>query len=640
MISVNDLYSRIFGLTNIDDNNRYIDMRGNEINTVQYSEPTIGVDKIVVPTGERQNAYTIPDRISYRIPLVVINNTYIDQFSINSFVLDYSGFLPTVTLEFIDSNNKMLSLNSMKDGSLIKIYIGGLGDERYYKPIRQDFVATDIKRIGGGKQNMGDSIQYRVSGKLNVPIGYRKESWSNFQCTSQQELFNLSVYTGLGFATNFDIGTNDVMKWQNTPNTNYFDFMRDITSHACYSPNTFFTSFIDQFYVLNFVECHSLLSHGGDKTDVSAMIYGNVQYNEDTISEDKSVDMAFKYGEDDTNENKPGTRFNNPIQKQTYYYISNHECFNGWTNFIEEYVELSNGSYATSDGYRRNIGYSDSNPGNWGMNSVKFSIPPIDNLRRDADTQKIQSLNGESTDGKITSDAYIPINIVHLNNEQYTKEDGGINNGGAGGVDDLSETESYTFYGNVDTTNTHKLYYFAKEQNEFQMNCMKRCGLRVKLQNYNPSITKFSRIWVDIYDKNKSSNMAISKIKDTSAIPDEVKQLHNDNIISFPDEGEGMVDYNGNKIYGSTGDAKYNRGLSGWYVITELKYVFDRFKMRLNTILVLNRIEKKPLYKTEYDIAKVGVEKYKEDNIAEKIFSSTDDFSYAEEIARDESGEI
>ena len=143
--------------------------------------------------------------------------------------------------------------------------------------------------------------------------------------------------------------------------------------------------------MLNFVECHSLLSHGGDKTDVPAMIYGNVQYNEDTISEDKSVNMAFKYGEDDTNENKPGTRFNNPIQKQTYYYISNHECFNGWTNFIEEYVELSNGSYATSDGYRRNIGYSDSNPGNWGMNSVKFSIPPIDNLRRDADTQKIQS---------------------------------------------------------------------------------------------------------------------------------------------------------------------------------------------------------------------------------------------------------
>ena len=278
MISVEELYSRIFGLTNLDDNNRYIDMKGDEINTIQLSEPTISVDEIVIPTGERQNAYTIPDRISYRIPLVVINNTYIDQFSINSFILDYSGFIPTVTLEFVDSNNKMLSLNSMKDGSLIQVLLmrkevhsicfspcgnylaaaceegivviwtikgalSGLGDEQYYKPIRQDFIVTDTKRIGGGRQNMGDAIQYRVSGKLNVPIGYRKESWSNFQCSSQQELFNLATYTGLGFSTNFDTGTNDIMKWQNTPNTNYFDFMRDITSHACYSPNTFFTSF-------------------------------------------------------------------------------------------------------------------------------------------------------------------------------------------------------------------------------------------------------------------------------------------------------------------------------------------------------------------------------------------------------------
>ena len=136
MISVEELYSRIFGLTNLDDNNRYIDMKGDEINTIQLSEPTISVDEIVIPTGERQNAYTIPDRISYRIPLVVINNTYIDQFSINSFVLDYSGFIPTVTLEFIDSNNKMLSLNSMKDGSLIKIYIGGLGHESAQKGAR------------------------------------------------------------------------------------------------------------------------------------------------------------------------------------------------------------------------------------------------------------------------------------------------------------------------------------------------------------------------------------------------------------------------------------------------------------------------------------------------------------------------
>ena len=39
----------------------------------------------------------------------------------------------------------MLSTNIPKPGSYIKVFIGGYGDEKYYKPIRQDFIITNIK---------------------------------------------------------------------------------------------------------------------------------------------------------------------------------------------------------------------------------------------------------------------------------------------------------------------------------------------------------------------------------------------------------------------------------------------------------------------------------------------------------------
>ena len=682
-MEISEIYGKIFPME-VDDNNTYTELKGDELNIVQLLEPTISVKEIVIDPAARSDAYAVPDRQSYRIPLVMINDIYIDQATLTNFSLDYSGFTPTVMIEFIDNKNKMLSVTSMKDGSIIKVYIGGLGDESYYKPIRQDFIVTEIRKTGGNNQNLGDDLQYRVSGKLNVPVGYKKESWSNFPCTSTQELFNLAVELGLGFATNFEKDTVDKMKWQNLPNTDYFDFIKDITAHACYSPNTFFTSFVDQYYVLNFVECHSLLSHGGKKTDVPAIIYGNTQQMEDSM--DKNGKKQFRYNSEDNvkdeeKTNKWGSRFNNPVQRLTYYYISNNEYFNGWTNFIEEYVEISNGASSTNDGYRRNLGYNDYNPGDWGMSNVMFSIPPIDNLKRDSDTLKIQDLPDEAT-----SETYIPINLVHATQTIYQTEeatakvktentskatskddkdasktpttqttDSTANEGNtstAGSVDDMSGTESFSYYGGVDTTNMFKLYYFAKEQNEFQMNCMKRCGLKVKLQNYNPAITKFSRIWVDIYDKNHTSSIAISKQEPTRGMSEYRKNMyenHNSDILSFPNAHEGEINRVSSKNSNSTdktssttsdssafgvikdswGHSKYNRGLSGWYVVTSLKYVFDKKKLRLNTIMVLNRIEKKPLYKREYLIAKNAITKYAEDNVIEKLIKANDDLSYA-----------
>ena len=619
-MTLDEIYRDIFPLGAVDNNNRYIEMGSSELNTIQLLEPTISVSELNI--GKNRNSDNLPDRMSFRLPLININDQMVRNELVNYFCLDMSSFVPTLTFEFVDVQNELLSTNSIKDGSIIKIYIGGNGDELYYKPIRLDFVVTNVIKINQGNQNLGEWLQYRLSGTLNVPMGYRKDSWSNSPSTSMQELFNLSIYTGLGFATNFTYTTIDKMKWENTVGGTYLDFMKNISDHACYSPNTFFTSFIDQYYVLNFVECHSLLSHGGNKKDTPAMIYNNIQqFQEPSVDKSKNIFNGFTNINEETSDQlnlNSEDAFSNSSQKVSYYFISNYHYFDGWSNFIESYNEISEGYSSMDDGYRKHLTYSDSNSGGWGSN-YEFIITPINNLKRNDLTQEIESLPSD-----VSKNSYIPLNLIQTNNTEYQKSQPS--------VDNLAEVESFVNLGEVDTSNMFKQYYFAEVQNEFQMRCMKKCGLNVTLQNYNPAITKFSRIWVDLYDMNMSSTLDlkpkkldISNEEDKTLYDKYVEQL-NENIIYYKEEG--LFETSGTTENYPRGN--YNRSLSGWYVVTEMKLTFDNFTKNLKTHLVLNRIEHRPLYKNEYNLAKNAIDKYKQENKPECIFVNIDDYSYSE----------
>jgi hypothetical protein len=108
-------------------------------------------------------------------------------------------------------------------------------------------------------------------------------------------------------------------------------------------------------------------------------------------------------------------------------------------------------------------------------------------------------------------------------------------------------------------------------------------------------------------------NMQESKSKD-------YLKRKNDNIISFENETEN------DNIYQT-----YNRSLSGWYVVTEMKISYNTVKdfngnsvKKLQTQLILNRIEYKPSFNSEYKIARNAVEKYRIENVSENIMCSGD----------------
>lgn len=593
---------RIFGdVFPNDDNNRYINMTSNDNAIIQYTEPKIKLSDIFISNKNYAVMGVMPDNISFYTPVVFINDFMIPQTNITNFCLDYSSFVPQVMVEFVDITNELLSTNIPKPGSYIKVLVGGYGDENYYKPIRQDFVITNINKTnktGGDYQNRPHSrnpLKYKINGVLNVPMGLRKMGWSSSKINARQAIFNLSTMMGLGFATNFDIYNDiDKMCWVNTQSKSLYDFAREITQHSCYSPYTFFTSFIDQYYVLNYVECHSLLSHGGDKTESPQMIYNCV------------MPEVEKPKTENIDEN-----MNSGTQKVSYYFLTNNAKFKGWTNYIEEYYELNDNFSMMSDGYRKHLSYSDKCGFlNLSSKNYKFLISPIDNLMRDTN-RMILPLPEE-----MNQDTYIPLNLIHTTNQSY------IDNVYV--WDNPSSVESVIDMGEVDTSNTYPLYYYASAQNDFQMKSLKKCGLSVRLQNYNPSITKYSRIWVDIYDMNDNSTTQIRKNTTIDNMQESEAKRYlkekNDNIITYENE---MVEDNMYQVY--------NRSLSGWYVVTEMKISYNTVKdfkgvtyKKLQTQLILNRIEYKPTFHSEYELAKISIDKYRFDNVGENIMGSGD----------------
>ena len=584
-----------------DDNNKYINMPSEDICVIQYSEPSIKVDELNISDKSYISTGIKPEKISYYVPVVFINDFMIPQTNITNFCLDYSSFAPQVMVEFVDITNNIMSTNIPKTGSCIKVLIGHYGDDNYYKPIRQDFIITNINKTNrtfGEYQNYpnsGNPIKYKLTGVLNVPMGFRKMAWCSSNINSRQAIFNIASSIGLGFATNFDVNSSvDVMKWVNNQNKSIYDFMRDITQHSCYSPYTFFTSFIDQYYVLNYVECRRLLSHGGDKKDLPQMIYNCIMPE----MESNKTDV-------------PNSDLNSGEQRVSYYFLTNSLDFKGWTNYIEEYYELNDGFSIMSDGCKKTLTYSDK-CGFSGLSSknYKFLFTPIDNLKRDGN-RTIMSLPED-----VGYNTYIPLNLIQTTNQSYI-DDNKV-------YDNPTSTESNINLGEVDTSNNFPLYFYASIQNDFQMKNFKRCGLSVRLQNYNPSITRYSRIWLDIYDTNINSSTEIRRNNDIndkkeSKIKDYLKDK-NENIITFKEDVDKDSEYQ-----------VYNRSLSGWYVVTDMKIIYNTVKdfkgttyKKLQTQLTLNRIDYKPTFKSEYDLAVKAIEKYKHENLSANIMCSGD----------------
>lgn len=110
----------------------------------------------------------------------------------------------------------------------------------------------------------------------------------------------------------------------------------------------------------------------------------------------------------------------------------------------------------------------------------------------------------------------------------------------------------------------------------------------------------------------------------------EYKEWKNNNILKYDDEGVIDAIENKDRKNKNWPRGEFNRALSGWYVVTEIKINYSPSDNNLKMELILNRIEYQPCFKTDYNVAKNAIDKYKNDNIIENLVTDMDDPSYME----------
>ena len=186
----------------------------------QQIEPTIEVETLSMPNTETNDENAIrKDYISTTgaeskmyafIPYVKINNVYtVSPLNIMEFKIGIKDFMSTIYIRVTDTGNDIKSKYYPKNGSVLNVYIGTIGDEKKYKPYRMDFLITSVSESGNMFVNYkaGGSSIYSISGIVNIPeLLYNNNVYRSG--TSFDTLKCISEELGLGFASNVD-DTND-----------------------------------------------------------------------------------------------------------------------------------------------------------------------------------------------------------------------------------------------------------------------------------------------------------------------------------------------------------------------------------------------------------------------------------------------
>ncbi len=297
-------------------------------------------------------------------PILWYNGILIPPTYIDSLYLTSNEFIPSLQVYFKDETSELVNSGFALDNTIISLYIDSrtkdAGGSPVLRPIRLDFKITDYSY-------MEEENLFYVQGIIDVDGLYLQDiksypNQSSFQCLKQVAQDNK-----LGFRSNVT-NTNDSMTWLNMSLETH-SFIKDVTKRAYSSDNSFFTSFIDYYYNLNFVDVEKMM-----KEDIESQ-KGVLTMTPEGIEEDKTQLVTDLF-----------------IVSSKYYE-------NRYNNVYESYEILNQSTKVSIDnGYKSIIHYYD-RTGNWSQKAGSF-------LRFDLET---------NTDGK---------GIVLKSYPNDTKDDG------------------------------------------------------------------------------------------------------------------------------------------------------------------------------------------------------------------------
>jgi hypothetical protein len=296
--------------------------------------PTIELDEMsMTDTDDKNNpAYSTdskPKQSGSLYPLVQINKYKFTENELTYFRLELTEFLPRITVTVVSSDGVFLSKSYPKDGDPLSVFIRSRIDE--FNPIRCDF-DIDYIQSNPSSDSSGDVTSYTISGTLRVPRLYAEFCKVFKEQTSFNALLSVAQEMKLGFASN-ETMTQDQMTWI-CPFDNYSKFVRDVTMASYKDDDSFFNTWIDQYYILNFVNVNN------------------------QFGDDFELEEAFETfnAEKDFNEGKEVSKFDMKLL------LSNHKNLRGTGNWISGYTLLNNcGEIVKQNGYRRYVQFYDKN---------------------------------------------------------------------------------------------------------------------------------------------------------------------------------------------------------------------------------------------------------------------------------------
>jgi hypothetical protein len=300
------------------------------------TEPTIILDEIKAFTDEQTADENAPNTVSPVktskqmggvTPVVQVLTKVFTGDEIESFSIDVGRGLPTCLVRLFIMDKSIYSRSYPKDGDVMSVFIRSKDD--VFKPIRNDYLITGVTISNDETAYESAYESMTITGELYVP-GYQAVKCFSKKETSYKALMQVATDLKLGFASN-EVDTDDEQSWICAFDRTV-DFITDVTNSAWKDENSFFHSFVDVYYYLNFVNVEPLFS-------------------EDTEIEDSLMNdlISNDYGNDNVQAKQLGKTV-----------ISNWEDHSSTPFFIKKYKLFNNAAGVNlANGYKRYISYYD-----------------------------------------------------------------------------------------------------------------------------------------------------------------------------------------------------------------------------------------------------------------------------------------
>ena len=230
-------------------------------------KPTVVLDELSLPVSEVGDSKKVEDVASLEYPLIKINDYFISEPELDYMAINCKEFIPKITLQVTFIHDMFIDREMPKDGDIISIAIRNKSDT--LNIIRNDYVITGVTP---SRRRSSGTVPTSVTffGELFVP-GLRSYMGSqSYLGTSMEALKIIAQELFLGFNTNDD-DTDDKQIWYATEGPE--EFITDITNKAWRNENSFYNTWIDIYYNLNFVNIQKQLLSAEDDVDEAAMLY-------------------------------------------------------------------------------------------------------------------------------------------------------------------------------------------------------------------------------------------------------------------------------------------------------------------------------------------------------------------------------